>query len=54
MTNPNGTVRSTAFWARLQASPTPRICFPAAFDGSIGHRQEYRSAMAAELAFVSG
>ena len=47
MRNPNGTVRSTAFSTRLQASPTPRTCLPAAFDGSIGHRQEYRSAMAA-------
>src|SRR5260370_23537651 len=51
--NPNGTVRSTAFSARLQASPTPRICFPVAFDGSIGHRQEYRSAVAAASAPVS-
>jgi len=33
--NPNGTVRSTAFSARLQAFPTPRICFPVAFDGSM-------------------
>ena len=40
MRNPNGTVRSTAFRVRLQASPTPRTCLPAALDGSMGHRQE--------------
>ena len=33
--NPNGTVRSTALATRLQASPTPRVCFPVAFDGSM-------------------
>ena len=53
MRNPNGTVRSTAFSTRLQASPTPRSCFPVALDGSMGHRQEYRSAMAAGPASVS-
>src|SRR5260370_37914435 len=51
--NPNGTVRSTALCVRLQASPTPRSCFPAALDGSMGHRQEYRSAIAAGAASVS-
>ena len=40
MRNPNGTVRSTAFRVRLQASPTPRTCLPAALDGSLDHRQE--------------
>ena len=27
----------------VAGSPTPMICFPAAFDGSMGHRQAYRS-----------
>lgn len=40
MRNANGTVRSTALGVRLQASPTPVSCLPAALDGSVGHRQE--------------
>jgi hypothetical protein len=47
---PNGTVRSTAASSRLHACPTPRICFPVALDGSMGHRQEYRSMTAAAAA----
>src|ERR1700758_876734 len=43
MRNANGTVRSTAFGTRLQASPAPVTCLPAALEGSMGHRQEYRS-----------
>jgi hypothetical protein len=37
----------------VAASPTPRICFPVALEGSIGHRQEYRSAMAAGSVLAS-
>jgi hypothetical protein len=51
--NPDGTVCSTAFWVGLRASPVPRSCFPAALEGSMGHRQEYRSAIAAGAAAVS-
>ena len=51
--NANGTVRSTASCTRLQASPAPVSCLPIAFDGSIAHRQEYRSAMASADAVVS-
>ena len=40
MRNANGTVRSTAFGMRLQASPAPVSCLPAALEGSMGHRQE--------------
>ena len=43
MRNANGTARSTALAVRLQASPAPRTCLPAALEGSMGHRQEYRS-----------
>jgi hypothetical protein len=45
--NANGTARSTAFAVRLQAWPTPVTCLPAALEGSMGHRQEYRSITAA-------
>jgi hypothetical protein len=44
--NADGTARSTAFSVRLQASPAPVSCFPVALDGSMAHRQEYRSAIA--------
>ena len=40
MRNANGTVRSTASWTRLQASPAPVSCFPVALEGSMAHRQE--------------
>ena len=51
--NVNGTVRSTAFAVRLQASPAPVSCLPVALDGSMAHRQEYLSAMQAGAAAVS-
>lgn len=41
--NANGTARSTARVVRLQASPAPVTCLPAALDGSMGRRQKYRS-----------
>ena len=47
MRNPSGTAGSTAWPVRLQASPTPGTCLPAALDGSMGHCQDYRSITAA-------
>ena len=35
MRNANGTVRPTASGRRLQASPTPVSCLPAALEGSM-------------------
>ncbi|MGH3200432.1 MAG: hypothetical protein ACRDOH_23725 [Streptosporangiaceae bacterium] len=54
MRNANGTARPTAFWTRVQAPPVPVSCLPAAFDGSMAHRQECRSMTAAAVAPVPG